>query len=354
VTEVAAASSSAVIDGRRLLLRADGSASIGLGHVMRLLALGQAWFDASGRVEALLQAPDALLERYRREGFDVRVPSGDDLADLLRADLAAVAAIDRSDLSLDDLRGLGEGARRTLVVDDLAMLPEYPVGLVLNQNAHADPDRYGGVPADRLLLGLRYVLLRREFRSVPQRTIRARARRLLVTFGGGDPAGMTVRALEAIGELPDDVRDGLELRIIVGAANTAADRIDALAATGTSGVAITVERAVEDMVEAMTWADLAIASGGSTVWELARTGCSALVVAIAPAEIALTAGLEAVDLFDRLGSADELDVHRLAAAIAARLRDTAWRERMARRGQELVDGRGAERVVAALAGLDAR
>jgi spore coat polysaccharide biosynthesis predicted glycosyltransferase SpsG len=334
-----------------MILRADGSAAIGLGHVMRLLALGQAWVDAGGRVEALLDAPEAILERYRREGMDA--PSSDDLAALLRADSRSVAVIDRPELDLEDLRALGDGARRTLVVDDLALLPEYPIGLVLNQNAHADPARYRGAAADHLLLGLRYVLLRREFRSLPDRAIRARASRLLVTFGGGDPTGMTIRTLAALRELPADVRSGLEVRVIVGVANTAADRIVS-AARNAEGATIVVARAIENMVEAMTWADLAITSGGSTVWELARTGCPALTVATAPAEIALSTGLDAVDLFDRLGPESDLDPPRLAAAIGRGLSDLPWRERMSRRGQELVDGRGAERVVDVLAGLDAR
>jgi spore coat polysaccharide biosynthesis predicted glycosyltransferase SpsG len=339
------------IGGRRLLLRADGSPAIGLGHVMRLLALGQAWADAGGRVEALLDAPDILRERYRHEGFLVR-PTSDDLADLLREDGGAVAVIDRPDVTVDDLLSLGESGARTLLVDDLASLPRYPVGLVLNQNAHAERSRYRGLAAERLLLGLEYALLRREFRSVPTPTTRPDARRLLVTFGGGDPTGMTSRTLDAIDSLPDETRDGLDVRVIVGAANAAADRISGAVRTA-EGIRITVERAVDDMVGAMTWADLAITSGGSTVWELARTGCPAMVVATVPAEIALMAGLDEVDLFDRLGHESDLDTGRLATAIAHRLADAAWRERMARRSQALVDGGGASRVVDALASLDA-
>jgi spore coat polysaccharide biosynthesis predicted glycosyltransferase SpsG len=323
---------------------------------MRLLALGQAWVDGGGHVEALIRAPDALVARYRQERFavlgDDEVTHGldDRLAHLLREDPKAVAAIDRADLGVDDLRGLGDGARRTLAIDDLASLPEYPIGIVLNQNAHADAARYQGVR--RRLMGLRFVLLRREFRSVPGRTVRQDGRRLLVTFGGGDPTGMTPRTLEAIGALPADVRDRLEVRAIGGAATHAADEIAAIAAA--SPMSVTVEQAVDDMVAEMTWADLAITSGGLTVWELARTGCPALVVATVPAEVALTAGLEAVDLFDRLGHGPEVDQGRLTTAIGARLGDVAWRARSARRGQELVDGLGAERVVAALAALDER
>lgn len=316
---------------------------------MRMLALGQAWVDGGGRVEALLDAPETLRERYRLEGFDLR-PASDEPADLLRDDPRVVAAIDRADVAVDDLTGLGEGGARTLVVDDLARLPSYPVALVLNQNAHADASQYGAVAADRLLLGLRYVLLRREFRSVPERTIPRDARHILVTFGGGDPAGMTSRALQAIDRLPGALRSGLEVRVIVGAANPDAARI-ASAAREATGARIIVERAVDDMVEAMSWADLAITSGGSTVWELARTGCPALVVSTVPGEVPMISGLREVDVFDALGQADRLTPADIADAIGRRLVDHEWRSHTSKRARELVDGQGAARVVDALVAL---
>ena len=59
----------------------------------------------------------------------------------------------------------------------------------------------------------------------------------------------------------------------------------------TSAIGRSLERAVDDMPAAMAWADLAITSGGSTVWELARIGCPALVVETVPVEKALVTGL---------------------------------------------------------------
>ncbi len=115
-----------------------------------------------------------------------------------------------------------------------------------------------------------------------------------------------------------------------------------------------VSAVFDDMVSRMTWADLAVTSGGSTVWELARTGCPAIVVETAPAEPLLVSGLDRIGLFDRLGPAGELDDAVLQSAIERRLHDRTWRSDMARRGRELVDGQGADRVVSALVRLDGR
>src|SRR6185503_14250607 len=158
--------------GRTLVVRADASAWGGTGHFMRALALAQGWLDRGGRVRwAYAEAPEPLLARLRAEGIDAAaVPaepgSPDDarhLAGLLAGEPDARAAIDGMAFDPLYLRALGGTAARVLLVDDGAALPDYPVALVLNQNAHADRAEYPADAGARFLLGLDYVLLRREF-----------------------------------------------------------------------------------------------------------------------------------------------------------------------------------------------
>ena len=185
------------VAGRRLVLRTDASASVGTGHLMRMLALAQAWRDAGGNVTAIVgEAPAALLDTLADEGIRVEAagsrsgPAAEPLAAALAEDADAVGAIDLAVVTAADLEPLQEGtSTRTLLVDDLARLEEYPVGLVLNQNAHADRSAYPRGGSADFLLGLHYVLLRREFRERPpgRRAVRSKASRLLVTFGGADP-----------------------------------------------------------------------------------------------------------------------------------------------------------------------
>jgi spore coat polysaccharide biosynthesis predicted glycosyltransferase SpsG len=199
------------------------------------------------------------------------------------------------------------------------------------------------------LLGLRYALLRREFRAAAdRRIIPAVVGRLLVTFGGADPAGLSLRTLRALGRLPSAIAGSLEVRLLLGASNPAAEQIRAEAAV--AKVSVTLEERVSDMRDRIAWADLAIVSGGSTVWELARLGCPAIVVETAPSEPFLVAGLAKLGLFDRAGAADQLDEVDLAARIERQSRNRPWREEMAALGPRLVDGQGAQRVVEAIVG----
>jgi UDP-2,4-diacetamido-2,4,6-trideoxy-beta-L-altropyranose hydrolase len=344
---------------RRLLVRADATSAGGTGHVMRSLALAQAWIDAGGDVAWLLgAAPPSLLERMEREGIEVTrvaAPAGsredaDGLRSVLAADPGAVAAVDGPQFVEDYLEALGDVSARVMVIDDMADRAAYPVGLLLNQNAHADRAEYPTDATCRFLLGTRYVLLRREFiPAPPPRTTPPVARHLLVTFGGADPTGMTAKTIEALRHLPEVLRGTIRVRIVVGAANRDGGRIASAVADPDLGYRAAVEGAVSDMPAQMSWADLAITSGGSTVWELARAGCPALVVETVPVERRLVSGLARVGLFGHLGPGTELDPRRMADEIAAKAEDVAWRAKMSARGMDLIDGGGARRVVEALA-----
>ena len=160
---------------------------------------------------------------------------------------------------------------------------------------------------------------------------------------------MTARAIDALRLLPAE--QAIDVRVLVGAANRALDAIEAAAVR--SDVAVTLERSVKDVPGRMAWADLALVSGGSTVWELAAMGCPALVVETAPSEPILTGGLRRLGLFDVLGPAEDASPELLASRVAKRLADVEWRREMADRGPRHVDGGGANRVVGALAALAA-
>jgi spore coat polysaccharide biosynthesis predicted glycosyltransferase SpsG len=265
-------------------------------------------------------------------------------------DPAAIAVIDGEGFDANYLGALAGVSRRVLLVDDMAERPGYPVGFVLNQNAHADRAQYPADSTSRFLLGLRYVLLRREFvPSPPPRTIPTVARHLLVTFGGADPTRMTARTLGSLRRLPAGIRRGLSVRVIVGAANPDANAIAALIAELDDGMQVELKRAVTDMSSEMAWADLALTSGGSTVWELARTGCPSLVVETVPVEQLLASGLARAGLFALLGAEADLDEQAIADEIAVRAEDWAWRSEMSDLGRQLVDGEGAFRVAEVLA-----
>jgi spore coat polysaccharide biosynthesis predicted glycosyltransferase SpsG len=105
------------------------------------------------------------------------------------------------------------------------------------------------------------------------------------------------------------------------------------------------------MAGVLAQADLALSSGGSTVWELARMGVPSLIVETAAAEPMLVSGLATIGLFRPLGTPDRLTDDDLLEALLDASADRRWRTRMAELGRSVVDGHGAERVVSEIAVL---
>src|SRR5262249_40544839 len=151
--------------------------------------------------------------------------------------------------------------------DDHGHAEHYSADLVLNQNLHAAEELYRSrEPTTRLLLGTRYVLLRREFRPWGgwQRPIPEVARKVLITLGGADPDNVTLRVISAFNQLHFE---GLQAVVLVGSSNPHLDEL--ITAARTSPVVIRLESNVNDMAERMAWADAAITASGTTAWERA-------------------------------------------------------------------------------------
>src|SRR5581483_11389078 len=95
----------------------------------------------------------------------------------------------------------------------------------------------------------------------------------------------------------------------------------------------------------MGWADLAVAAGGTTAWELAFMGVPAALLVLADNQRPVVAALA------EAGAAEPLNgwgAEAWARALGLLLRDPGRRAALAARAQALADGRGAERVAAVL------
>ena len=329
-----------------LLIRADADSRIGVGHVMRCLALAQAWQDSGGEaVFVAAEIPDGLEKRLCLEGIAlirIAVPVGSDedvaaTRAAARDHSAAWVVVDGYAFSAQYFDALREAGLRVLAIDDMFHLERYPVDALLNQNLSATPEAYRGRVASQttLLLGPRFSLLRREFRRIPPRPRSGphEPRRVLVTFGGADHENLTGDVLR---NLQRTVRRDLHVIVLAGAANPHTPRLRELAAGMRFSCEVRID--VSNVAELMAWADAAITAGGSTVWELASLGVPALIGAVEQNQLIGVAALSEIPFFSAM-PATEL----LSSDIGDRL-ERLWNENINRSGSGL-DAQGATRVV---------
>lgn len=330
-----------------LVLRADADANIGTGHVTRCLALAQAWQDTGGCALFVASAmPSALVARLRRENIALahiaaaRGSAEDAAATLGLAQErgAAWVVLDGYCFDAAYADALRAGGLRLLALDDMNHLDRYAVDVLLNQNLSARAEAYSGKvgKGTTLLLGPVYSLLRREFRVAPPRSTATphAALRVLVSFGGGDAENYTSAVLQ---NLAASGRRELEVIALAGAANPHVFSLRRLAATLPFRCDVRVN--VENVAAVMSWADVAITAGGSTVWELAALRLPALIGALEDNQLAGLDALGAVPFF-RAQPVAELLARNLASELAALVAVPV--------GETGFDALGAERVVAFL------
>lgn len=348
------------VSDRVLVIRADANPRIGTGHFMRSLALGQAWKDADGHVAFLTTCKrEGLLQRLGQEGFKVHGMAGEhpdphDLQEtlrVLRTEGASWVSLDGYFFDQTYHEGVACAEHPLLVFDDNAHLNRYLVDVLLNQNVHAESLSYQTRPDTIMLLGTRYVMLRREFIVHRSRVRQTRdvARRVLVTLGGSDPANATSRV---IAELDTADVDDLEVTIVAGPDNASLTSLQRLADRLGHTVHITAN--IERMAELMASADLAVSGGGTTLWELAHLGVPVLALIMAENQKKAVETLESRGVLRNLGELRGLRRGSIARALESLARDPTSRARMAAAGRRLVDGRGPRRVLKTLAALKGR
>lgn len=218
---------------RRLIFRADGDATIGLGHLTRLLALADELRGLAPGIFVVREPTAAVAQLLAGEGWPVYLlPSDHSLA--AEAEWLATEWVLPNDVLLLDGYGftttyqqcLRQSGCGLVFIDDLRAGPVV-ADVLINHSPGITPADYDAPPAAQLLLGPAFSLLRRPFLeaiSPPQAA--ADISSALICFGGADPLRLTARMLEALLTFPQ-LR---QLSMVVGGAFGDIDALQKLAA----------------------------------------------------------------------------------------------------------------------------
>jgi UDP-2,4-diacetamido-2,4,6-trideoxy-beta-L-altropyranose hydrolase len=337
---------------KKLLIRADANVTMGTGHVMRMLALAQAWQENGGEAVFLCAEITAALktrlhdERFRLQEIIATPGSQEDLTatcDLIAGSVGqCIVALDGYQFDADYQLAVKNAGCRLLVMDDYGHCSYYHADWVLNQNISAREDLYACRSAQtHLLLGPRYALLRNEFSKYRgwKRDIPEVAHKVLVTLGGADSDNVSSRILESIAPLE------LEVKIVVGGSNPNLRTLQETVERCRNQPA-QLELVINpgDMPGLMAWAEVAIAAGGSTAWELAFMRLPSLFVILAENQVEIAKQLEVSGLGICLGDGVGLPNEALMKAVSRIVGDHHFRQRLSDQGRQTVDGLGAARV----------
>lgn len=346
------------------MIRADGNAKIGAGHLMRCMTVAEELASLRGRDTVRFVCADKESAVLAEEhgfftcvlGTDYRemeaeIPMWRELLEELsdgRNSTGCTLLVDSyfvTDRYLSELRKLGF----VVLMDDMGS-GCYPVDCVVNYNAFADERKYRKLYRNRdvrLLVGGSYAPVRRQFLNVSYE-LRETVQNVLITTGGGDSENIAGRIL---GRLDDGE---LFFHLVTGRFNPHFRELEKLAESRSN---ILLYHDVKDMAGLMRQCDVAVTAAGSTVYELAAVGVPFVCFSCAQNQEALADYVEDVGMAASAGAwhkdADSV-LERLAEVFGELLVTPERREMYHCRCRGLIDGKGARRLAETLVGFGKR
>lgn len=337
-----------MVDIRRknILIRADGNAGIGAGHLMRCLTIAEA-LENKAQVGFVCADRDSA-ELAMSKGFDAYVwgtdykhmeqelPLWEQLFDgNLRNRKILVDSYYVTNVYLEGLQTYGQ----VILLDDMCKRP-WNVDKLINYNAFATIEMYDSLNSPyktQYYVGGRYIPIRKEFCGKDYQP-KEHAENILITTGGGDCDNIA-------GQILDNIRDtSCTFHVVTGRFNP---HYDELLKRSKEYGNVQVYHDVKNMAELMDRCDLAVTAGGTTIYELSALGVPFVCFSYAENQEKLTEYIGDRQIAG-YGGAYHKDACGTLEGIAKQInelkKNSALRKEYSEKERKLVDGEGAKRI----------
>lgn len=319
-----------------------GPGILGLGHVARSSTLATELARRGHAVRFVCRRLDGTAERFLgRRGFEVDVLPDDagPETEIDRLASARVAVVDSYQPGETFYRAL-KARCRVLALVDHGLPFDLDVDAVLDPHIGAEDHVLQLARSHSLrLLGPRYLLIRDEFRDFADRRHPDVARTVLVTFGGSDSSGMTLRVARAC-----DGLSGCRFVFMVGPAYSETSERHLAQFLDSSGLDYRLLRDPHDVRTVFEGIDMAVGTPSTTAYELAAAGVPLIAITCEDNQKAVAAGLARVNAIVHLGRAEDVTDAAIRSEVRALIHDRKQRQQLSATARGLVDGRGAARV----------
>ena len=347
---------------QNILVRADSSHIIGIGHIMRCLTLLKALqrvksFTAifvcrpfSGNAGAAIRQSgfyvhwlstaetEPQLENYASWLGATKDQDADETSAIIHRSYPFLLITDHYGIDSDWYNKL-DYAGQVLAIDDLANR-YHQADFLLDQTLGRQPESYRTlVPDDcQILTGTQFALLREEFQSlsdpIPNRISASSPRKkLLVMLGGTDPENLTLQVLLLIcpTEFPD-------VTVVLGPTSSHHQVVSEYCEKNNWEFI----PGTNDVPSLMWSHDISVGSSGTTSWERCCCALPSITIQQAENQLSISQSLENAGAARILKKLDK-------EALSSALKDWVWSDEAyhgaALACREVCDGQGANRVI---------
>jgi UDP-2,4-diacetamido-2,4,6-trideoxy-beta-L-altropyranose hydrolase len=219
---------------RKVIFRADGNSQIGLGHVIRSLALADMLPKDYTRTFAIREPSETLKTQINQVCDQVfELPSAandmDEVKWLVHSVVRSgdIVVLDGYHFTTDYQRIIKNNGNGLICIDDL-YLNHFVADAIINHAGGVEPSNYSVEPYTKLYLGPAFALLRQPFleaaKCIPQRVDTHQA---FINMGGADPHNHTLEVIKRVLLIPSIH----QIHVLLGSAYQALATIEAICIT---------------------------------------------------------------------------------------------------------------------------
>jgi spore coat polysaccharide biosynthesis predicted glycosyltransferase SpsG len=323
----------------------EGGRGIGMGHISRSLVIAGELLKCGHHGTFIINDDPSVRDRLTAEGFTFT------LGDMDARSLPPFAGKAPKTIVLDTkkdvtalMQTLKSSGHRLILLDNItparlaADVVIYPSAIFENDLDWAGFTGrvYGGaryVPVDGT-----YLQARERYRSLKHEPPYC----ILVTMGGSDPGQLTHRIVGSLLPLPRTVK----INVVIGPAFTTDPRLSRLEKENTPG--LTFIRGQANLASLMAGAHLAFTAVGTTIYELATVGVPAIIIANYAEDRRDLERYRKLGMNLPLGFYRDVRPLQIREAASRLIRDAATWQKMRDKSWQMIDGRGAGRIVECL------
>ncbi|MBW8015830.1 MAG: UDP-2,4-diacetamido-2,4,6-trideoxy-beta-L-altropyranose hydrolase [Planctomycetes bacterium] len=320
----------------KIIILTECGGNIGYGHISRCSSIYQAFEENDLSPELIVYGEgqvEQLLSGKRHRIFDW-INNRKLLIDALgNCDIAFIDSY----LAGREIYELVSKQVATVVFFDDDLRIDYPKGIVLNGAISAEDMNYPARAGVRYLLGTSYFPLRKEFCNAPAKEIRREVKTLLVTCGGSDMHNLT----PTIQTFLNENYPHLHKKIIVTSLFSNISEIQSVQDRNTE---LLFDLDAVDFREAMQNSDIAISSGGQTLYELASMGLPTIAVSIAENQMQNISGWCKTGHMEYAGKHKDKDFLSNLKRSLDEIMPFNKRSKCSKGTRQFVDGNGAKKI----------
>ncbi|OCL27611.1 UDP-2,4-diacetamido-2,4,6-trideoxy-beta-L-altropyranose hydrolase [Orenia metallireducens] len=334
----------------KIFFRVDGGDGIGMGHIMRSLALANA-FPKYREVIFITKEDRNVINLFKENGIQFITISPNltyeeeirTIKEILLNKKVEILITDSYKIDQNYLIEMKSVVKKLISIHDFAPF-SFPSDVVINGNVYGDKLDYSSISKDtEFLLGTNYLLMRDEFQRLEERMVNQEISNILVTVGGSDPLNLTPKVINSLDILEKELKKSLHVDVVIGPSFNNIDKI--IEMTRKNRLEISLHFNIRKMSRLMLESDLSITAGGTTLYELAATGTPAVVLLQADNQVLAAKEMERLGTIINLGFGNKVEIEKLAATLIEIAKNEVKRKKMSKVGQKLVDGYGATRCV---------